>query len=69
MNLYSMEEGKVKHNITINAGFVGKLMLEGLDSCDVMTFLQFLNRLHYYGYSNIEEGVSLTIEVVNGESE
>jgi len=59
---------KTRYNVTINAGFSGKLTLEDLDACDILNFLKFFNRMHFYDYYNNESKVAILVEAANGES-
>lgn len=59
---------KYKYNIVLKAGYSGRLVIEGVDSADIMTFMQFFNRLKYYDYYNNKERVSMVVEAVDGEN-
>lgn len=57
---------KYKYNVILKAGYSGRMVLEGLDSADIMTFMQFFNRLKYYDYYGNQENVEMVVEGING---
>ena len=59
---------KYKYNIVLKAGYSGRLVIEGVDSADIMTFMQFFNRLKYYDYYGGKEKVEMIVEGVDGEN-
>lgn len=59
---------KYKYNVVLKAGYSGRMVLENLDSADIMTFMQFFNRLKYYDYYGNREKVDMVVEGINGES-
>ena len=59
---------KYKYNIVLKAGYSGRLVIEGVDSADIMTFMQFFNRLKYYDYYGGKEKVEMIVEGINAES-
>ena len=59
---------KYKYNVILKAGYSGKLVIEDVDACEIVTLMQFFNRMRYYDYYGNKDKITLVVEGNDGES-